>query len=936
MGLLWRAWVSGKKQQRRQATSERLATFRPEGEPEKRGTADFRAARDEQGREVAVWRFAPDALPSSRTRRTFKLLLEQSRGLVHPAVLTVHEGGTDDGEGRPYLVTERVAASETARQALTRGPLPWEDALIVARDLLQGLAAGHARGLIHGALSPDELHLVRTPGQPRGKLQPFGFTRLLGQEKDTPWGGTRVDPEWAAPEVVKGEPVDVTADVYSAALLIHALLAGQHPVPAPLKDGLRARILDEPAELPRGIIPDQALGTALRQALRRALVKDPGRRCGSVAELEKALDPGAGAPLPPSAVLPDGGPCAGCAARIQPLASRTWDRHASDRPFKCSGCQQVFCGKVHWDARGFCCKRCADRQIAEYASASDIGLESSSDISLTAPVEPTPTHGTVSAGAATSRPPAAPATPPPAAAGSLAAERKRALLELAQAARDAERPSAESQRLAAAAAAESQRMKAAAAASESQRLRAQQPAPAPTGPTPLATTARAATEDAVLQAWADENKTREVARSRLAESNSQKIEKPAQRTPSAPRAEPAVAGKEGPGLELLAGVGLGFVVLFVGAAWLGDRNARREQERAVAEKHRLQIDKLEKIADEGAVAVGALTQKQQAVASERDQLRAELESLRGQAASTASQWEQERKQLETRAEALAGEATATKQKVVETQLKLDDLQTQRDTLARMNRDLLEGVVPIPAVEKRVSELDQQLKQLTQERNTLLTTADEQRSRAASLEEAAKKAEGLRLAAAAKVSELEAKLAAVPAPAPAGPAQAARVALALLPFGGEAAPGPVTVGAMGPWPARAVLRVPLAQVVPLLQQAHQGEAVVAVALRLDGERRRLRLSGAALGAQVAPDPLRPGRSAAAATAPSPDGLQRFWIGGGLAAAWLTEAEKPGAQELVFLLEPVPGETGEAKIAEAWLTATPLGPEAALRLRELERR
>jgi len=133
------------------------------------------------------------------------------------------------------------------------------------RQLLLGLAAAHAAGVVHADLKPANVVLV---GE-RVVLVDFGLSRLEAGSLSA--GGT---PAYMAPEQLDDQRIDARADVFSAALVLVTLLTGW-----------RRRAKDE-------LVPplDEIDRPSLRRVLARALAVDPAARFASAAELAVALD----------------------------------------------------------------------------------------------------------------------------------------------------------------------------------------------------------------------------------------------------------------------------------------------------------------------------------------------------------------------------------------------------------------------------------------------------------------------------------------------------------------------------------------------------------------------------------------------------------------------------------------------------------------------
>lgn len=362
----------GSKQTRKQSASGRIALLQPQGEPlGPRGVGRAAKVRDPLRGDVILVTIDGAAVQNAKARRYFKRHLEAVTTLAHPGLVTVLDGGTDDGEGRPYLLQE-PALGRTLRQVLADGPLPAAQALSLTVDLLNALAFAHARGVVHGGLTPEGVLVETTPAGPRARLLDLGFLRVVAEEHETPVGPIRVDADYAAPEMIKSEAADGRADLYSVGLLLQEMLTGKHPIPAPPKTRVMHRLHESAPDLPSGLVTEPGWEEPVRAALRSALHKNPARRFQSARAFALALRPGAqaGAIGAAQVVALEGGTCSACAAAIKPAGERpVWSRHESDQPFVCAVCKALHCGKTHWDARAFSCRKCVERAIPLDAAA---------------------------------------------------------------------------------------------------------------------------------------------------------------------------------------------------------------------------------------------------------------------------------------------------------------------------------------------------------------------------------------------------------------------------------------------------------------------------------------------------------------------------------------------------------------------------------------
>jgi serine/threonine-protein kinase len=263
----------------------------------------YRARRLLIGDEVAVKvlhaKFVNDAPLVERFRREARAAAQ----LHHPNIVTIHDYGEARGrEGFAYIVMELVHG-ESLRALLRRGGrMDAARAVSLMRDMCAGVGAAHRRGIVHRDLKPDNIIVVPadedSPAE-RVKVVDFGIAKLRDMAADgtlTEAGAVVGTPFYMSPEQCKGEPLDARADVYSLGALLHEMLAGSPPFNATSLAGIILKHVSEP---PPPLPVDVAASPALRDAIKRALSKDPGARQRDASEFSREIQAASSnAPVP--------------------------------------------------------------------------------------------------------------------------------------------------------------------------------------------------------------------------------------------------------------------------------------------------------------------------------------------------------------------------------------------------------------------------------------------------------------------------------------------------------------------------------------------------------------------------------------------------------------------------------------------------------------
>ncbi|MEU9089744.1 serine/threonine-protein kinase [Streptomyces sp. NPDC048428] len=223
----------------------------------------------EVGDEEAVARFRREARIVSRIR--------------HPGVVPVYAAGQDAGQ--LFIVMELLEGSDLGvLSARTPGGLPLHEALDLALEVSEVLAAAHEEGVVHRDLKPANLF---READGRVRICDFGIARAADSTTGlTVTGLPFGTPAYMAPEQWRGAQVDARCDLYAFGCVLYTLLTGAPPFSGSpyllmrqhfedTAPPLRSWHADVPFELDR-------LVTALLQ-------KDPARRPDSAREVLAVL-----------------------------------------------------------------------------------------------------------------------------------------------------------------------------------------------------------------------------------------------------------------------------------------------------------------------------------------------------------------------------------------------------------------------------------------------------------------------------------------------------------------------------------------------------------------------------------------------------------------------------------------------------------------------
>jgi len=194
----------------------------------------FRAHDPKLQRIVAVKALAPELARLPVARQRFLREARAAAAISHPHVVTIFAvDGTEEaslGTERttlPYLVMECIVGQTLHDKIKRVGALKTDEIIRISRQIAEGLAAAHKRGLIHRDIKPANILLEN--GVERVKITDFGLARTTSDGGITHTGEILGTPQCMSPEQARGELVDQRSDLFSMGCVMYTMCTGVSP-----------------------------------------------------------------------------------------------------------------------------------------------------------------------------------------------------------------------------------------------------------------------------------------------------------------------------------------------------------------------------------------------------------------------------------------------------------------------------------------------------------------------------------------------------------------------------------------------------------------------------------------------------------------------------------------------------------------------------------
>lgn len=215
--------------------------------------------------------------------------------LNHPNILTVYEIGRDDSF---HYIASELIEGETLRECLERENLQVSQAIDVAIQVANALAAAHETGIVHRDIKPENI-MLRRDGYVKvldfgvAKLAEPAFAEATADEAEsmalaeTNLGSIMGTVRYMSPEQACGVPVDKRTDIWSLGVLLYEMVTGHAPFTGDTPREVISAVLNkEPPPLTDYIA---RAPTELQQIVSKSLRKNRQERYHDAHELLQAL-----------------------------------------------------------------------------------------------------------------------------------------------------------------------------------------------------------------------------------------------------------------------------------------------------------------------------------------------------------------------------------------------------------------------------------------------------------------------------------------------------------------------------------------------------------------------------------------------------------------------------------------------------------------------
>jgi tRNA A-37 threonylcarbamoyl transferase component Bud32 len=243
-------------------------------------------------KKFAIKLLRPEIVSNPEAVSRFRQEARSSSSIGHRNIIAIEDFGTLN-DGRIYMCMELLNGA--ALNDLITTPQPADRLLNILIQTGHGLAAAHAKNIVHRDMKPENIFVTITANnEDVPKLLDFGIAKVAGNDGNnnlTKTGTIFGTPFYMAPEQALGNTVDARTDIYAMGVIMYEVFAGELPFKGESFMGiLTQHITTNPQPVQNVAAKNgRALPPGLAEIITRCMSKDPNQRFSTMDELVNSL-----------------------------------------------------------------------------------------------------------------------------------------------------------------------------------------------------------------------------------------------------------------------------------------------------------------------------------------------------------------------------------------------------------------------------------------------------------------------------------------------------------------------------------------------------------------------------------------------------------------------------------------------------------------------
>jgi serine/threonine protein kinase len=232
---------------------------------------------------MALKLIRPEVSADKGTIDRFRNELKLARDISHKNICRMYDLGREAGR---YFITMEYVSGEDLKSFIRRArQLVVGTAVLIAKQVCDGLAEAHRAGVVHRDLKPGNIMIDK---EGNAKIMDFGIARAISVKGITGAGVMIGTPEYMSPEQVEGKEIDQRSDIYSSGIILYEMLTGQVPFEGDTPFTIGVKQKSEIPKDPRSL--NAQIPQDLSRLILKCLEKDKERRYQSADELKADLE----------------------------------------------------------------------------------------------------------------------------------------------------------------------------------------------------------------------------------------------------------------------------------------------------------------------------------------------------------------------------------------------------------------------------------------------------------------------------------------------------------------------------------------------------------------------------------------------------------------------------------------------------------------------